>query len=262
MRISIGHLQYKAYSLVLGNSVNLDLKISTLFKEEVLSMEVTKTKDFRICYILDEKKVREIASIIQEFSKEININVSCIEGTSMTFTELKKFIEYPNRKEKQYKEIEITNEYTSSVKVRIRFTNLESSTVSYRISGDEKDVDHYSMKIEGVINSIKQWYSWVISIYGYIVNAVIFNGLGLLIIMLMEIDNFAIISLIIFGCSIISIPSSLKWKYYLFPVGAFALGDGADRIKNLKSKRNIIFSGIFLAGIVAYTVNQIPSLFK
>lgn len=124
-------------------------------------MEVTKNKDISIGYFLNEKKLIELESILKEVSTEIQYSASCIDGTSIDFSDLGELINYQNRKEKQYKQITISNDHKSSIRISLSFSNRDFEPISYRISGDERNVDYYSRKIEDFIMSLKQWYSFL-----------------------------------------------------------------------------------------------------
>lgn len=141
----------------------------------------------------------------------------------------------------------------------MRFSSLESSSINYRVSGDERDVDHLSEKIEELIMSTKQWFSFLGN--GYI---------GLIIITLV-ITFIAFISTIsLFGFNeptlnwllpigMFDALASIKIRAYLFPIYSFELGDGIERIKKMHTIRSFIFGTVFTSLIVGIIVNYLTS---
>ncbi|MEH7343700.1 hypothetical protein V7122_07470 [Bacillus sp. JJ1532] len=229
-------------------------------------MEVSKTRNFKLAYLINERKLRELDSIIKEVSDEIEYEVSCIDGTSIKFTTLEDLINYPNRKEKQYKEIEVRTSYRSSrpVRIHVNFMSYQyADSIRFRISGDERNVDYQAGRIEGFINSLKQWYSFlavnniistfIVVFIAQLIPVAIMYSLGIL-------NKFHSLWWIGFITAMIAIFVYDKVKVYLFPISAFELGDGIDRIKNLNFVRNLILVGIFLTIVLTYLVNQIPNI--
>jgi hypothetical protein len=225
-------------------------------------MEVSKSKDYRMTFLINERKLRELEDIILEVSEKIEYKVYCIDGTTMTFENLEKFIKYPNRKEKQYREIEISNNYTSPVRISVTLANTEFRSVSYRVTADEKTVDYYSSKIEGYLLSLKQWYS-------FLGNPTMFVSLGTFSLFYLGVIFLLMWNNVIESVSslYVSLPVALlvafiydKTRNFLFPVATFELGDGIERARNRNFIRNLILVGIVLSGIVGYVVNQIPSI--
>jgi hypothetical protein len=225
-------------------------------------MEVSKSKDYRMTFSINERKLRELENIMIEVSEKIDYRVYCIDGTTMTFEKLDDFIKYPNRKEKQYRQIEISNNYGSPVRISVTLVNSEYRSASYRVTADERTVDYYSSKIEGFLMSLKQWYSNLgapTMLVSLVTFAILYTAILLLLIAINVIESASSLY--------VSLPIALlilftydKTRYYLFPVATFELGDGIDRAKNRNFVRNLILVGIVLSGVVGYVVNQFPGI--
>ncbi|MGE7686763.1 hypothetical protein [Peribacillus simplex] len=225
-------------------------------------MEVTKNKDINIGYLINERKLIELDTLLKQISADIEYRVSCVDGTSLTFNELNELINYPNRKEKQYSQISISNRYNSPIRISLTLSNRQFTTITYRVNGDEREVDYYAGKIEEFIMSLKQWYSFLAT-----PNFFVHVSVSMLV-------SFAILLLLIsFG--ILTTKSSVyivvplmigisfiydKFRQYLFPVVSFALGDGIERVNFRNTVRAVVLGAILLAGLVGYLVNQIPSI--
>lgn len=225
-------------------------------------MEVTKHKDIKIGYLINERKLIELESILKQVSADIEYSVSCVDGTSFNFTDLNELINYPNRKEKQYKEISISNRYNSPIRIFLTLSNNQYTTITYRVNGDEREVDYYAGKIEEFIMSLKQWYSFIAtpSIFTHVLISMVISFLAILLLYSVGIISLksagAIAGISVFVSSFIY----EKFRLYLFPAASFELGDGIDRVKFKKTVRNTVLGGILLTALVAYIVNQIPSL--
>lgn len=230
-------------------------------------MEVSKTRNFKLAYLINERKLRELDSIVKEVSDEVEYQVSCVDGTSIKFTALDDLINYPNRKEKQYKEIEVRSSYSSSSSVRISVNFMSyfySESIRYRISGDERNVDYHAGKIEGFIMSLKQWYSFlsVNNILSIAIIAIIGQLIPIAILFSLDMhERYDTLWWVAgFFTSMLALYGYDKVKVYLFPISSFELGDGIDRIKTQNFVRNLILVGILLAALLSYLVNQIPSI--
>jgi len=222
-------------------------------------LEVTKSRDVNIAYKLNQRKIEEITEIIKDVSDEIEYNATCIEGTSIKFASLDEFIKYPNRREKQYNTIEIVNSYRSLVRISIIFSNREFCPITYRITGDESKVDTYAGQIEGFTRSLRQWYSFigVMNKYRFIITVAVISFTLLII---SNLYNKDLPFWAWFPIGFLIVVSFDKVKSLLFPVATFELGDGIERAKTHDNIRNLVLSGVFLAAIVGYIVNQIPGI--
>ncbi|MFV8830574.1 hypothetical protein [Alkalihalobacterium sp. APHAB7] len=224
-------------------------------------MEVTKNKDISIGYVINERKLIEIDSIFKEVSSDIEYSVSCLDGTSINFNSLDELISYPNRKEKQYTSISISNNYSSSIRISLTLSNRQYSTISYRVNGDEKEVDFYARKIEEVIYSLRQWYSFL-SVPSFVVHVLFISIFSIIAALLLSSFGILTADTSIYIALPITIVNTFiydKVRQNLFPVATFELGDGIDRAKFKNTLRAGILVSIFLTGIVGYLVNQLPS---
>ncbi len=179
----------------------------------------------------------------------------------MQFHELDDLLNHPNRKEKQYKQIEISNPITSAISIRVRFSYVESSSIDYRISGEERDVDHFSKKIEELIMSTKQWFSFLGNGHiGYFtVTLIITIMVFLYIVLIFGFNKTTINYLLVIWLSGSFV--SFKIRSYLFPINSFELGDGIERIKTKNNIRSIILSAVFLPIIIGIMVNYLTRNF-
>lgn len=197
---------------------------------------------------------------MKEASEIIKYSVDCIDGTTIEFSSLDDLLKFPNRKEKQYNKIEIRNPYTDDINISVRFSSREYSSISYRISADERIVDYYSGKIEGLLMSTKQWYGFFHnSFFGFLFSI----GLTCIIVYLLALYGFLTENL--FFIAMVTIGVLLFFLYdkinkILFPVASFELGDGIDRVKRNASIRNIVLVSVFLSILISYGVNQLPNL--
>lgn len=218
-------------------------------------MEITKSRDFRIAFLINERKLRELDSIIRKNSTHVEYNVDCIDGRSMVFTSIDELINYPNRKEKQISRIEITNTYKDSVRFRVSL----GSMISYRVVADEEKIDFYSSQIEDFIFSLKQWYGFLDRL-----GTPIIIGTSIIVLfslLFRNLSNTYLYFFILFSFGYVFINIYEKAFMRLFPMSLFEIGDGIERLKRIKFLRTTIFGGILLAIIVGYGVNQLPSLF-
>ncbi|BFT73131.1 hypothetical protein [Paenibacillus sp. P36] len=223
-------------------------------------MNTTKNKDLRIAYVINERKFKELEAIMKNVSEDITYDVDCIDGTSIVFTSLDDLLKFPNRKEKQYKRIEVSTPYLTD-RISITFSNYDFRSISYRVSGDERNVDFYSGQVESFLMSLRPWYSFIgagnfiSSMIGFFLLFMCLTYILVLLNIYKSIDTWGIIIISIIVYSLYE-----KMKGFLFPVASFELGDGIERVKMKGSIRNLILGSIGLAGVLGFLVNQIPPL--
>lgn len=226
-------------------------------------METSKTREKKVAYLLNEKKLKELQNILNPLSEDLVYEVSCIEGTTIKFTSLDEFLRYPNRKTKQYKRIEIRTPYSITETVSIIFSNNPYQSITYRVSGEEDKVDSYSVKIEDFLVSLKRWYS-MLSTNAFV--SISMGSIFLVVLMNSMLSTFhSLRSINPFIAAVFAIPCFYiydKTRLFLFPVASFELGDGVERVRLKDNIRNTVLVGVFLAAIVGFLVNQLPPINK
>jgi hypothetical protein len=228
---------------------------------EVTFLEVTKRKEYKISYLIDERKLRELANIFMTVSDKITLSVDCVDGKSINFNSVDELVAYPNRKKSRYETIEISNSYSSEIKLSITFGNREFRSVSYRITAEEDKVDYYSGKIEDFIFSLKQWHNFLYHEFIFFLMVIMFSlGTGYLI----GLYRYNTITNLVFtSLSIMAYMFLISFiRKILFPIASFKLGDGIERVEKNKSIQSYVITGIFVSGLLGYLINQIPSIFK
>ncbi|GLI09650.1 hypothetical protein YDYSG_56820 [Paenibacillus tyrfis] len=222
-------------------------------------MKTSKTKDFRNTFLLNERKLRELETILNKVSDEITYEIDCIEGTQIKFSNLEDLLKYPNRKEKQYKTIEVRTPYHNDIHVSVRFSSEGVRSLNYRVSGEERDVDHFSAQIEGFLMSLGRWYDFIGK-----TNFLINMSSALLFYLLVSLPFIQYLDTstvwAIFPSMFLVIMGFDKFREYLFPVASFEFGDGIERNKIRSNIRAYILGGVILAAVVGYFVNQLPSI--
>lgn len=223
-------------------------------------METIKSKEYKIAYLINDRKLKELETIINEFTNEIKYKIKCTDGSEIKFESIENLLEFPNRKNRQYKEIEIYTPYGSSEQIIVTLSSSAFSPMRYVIRGNENTVEYYSNKIEGFLQSLSRWYS-IIGVNNTVSLLLVMIISGLIMFATITAininDNFIIIYFFLIFPMLFLLDKS---RLYIFPVASFELKDGIERTKLKDSLRNLVLVGIVLSAIVGFFVNQIPSI--
>jgi hypothetical protein len=155
--------------------------------------------------------------------------------------------------------------------VALRFSDSSTSSVSYSVSGDQRDVFFLSSELDDAIARTRMWYSRIAHadvvqlliglLLALFVGALLLTGVLALTGQLGDkpttARDTAIGNLLGYGLlfSVILLGSlANRIKRRLFPVGIFAWGEGSNRLQRLAFWRNVFGLGVMLAVIVEVTV--------
>lgn len=129
--------------------------------KNMLYIYVSKKKEMKFGLIIDERKLNEIDGIMKKISDNVSYEVECTDDTSIEFGTLNDLINFPNHSHKQIKRLEISNGWNKECRVAINLRNSDYSPIDYRVSGEEREVDFHSRKIEDFLSSLKPWYGFI-----------------------------------------------------------------------------------------------------
>lgn len=253
---------------------------------ESLSGEFTKSNDQKIAFVLAETLLRDIAetvskelvvadSLREDAAAPLQYDVELIESGEFSTDSIAEVLGLPNSGAKRIKAITIRTKYWAKPRVFFRFRDVDFvPSVTYRVTGEEKQVFYLSAQLDDLIRRSRSWYSrlahldavqailslllvlWVLFIVGATAlvltgafddtastsarDTILANGIGL-----------AGLALLLALGGVLN-----KLRTWLFPVGIFSIGDDHDRVERLRFWRG--FFGVGL--IVAMGVNIVTTL--
>lgn len=226
-------------------------------------MEVRKNREFKYHYVASERSLKQIDKIMSESSElPLIYKVYSVDGSYREFENLDDLLDWDNSKDKMCNQMTIEHDGYSGLRIEISLGNSEFGSLKYLIRGEEKEVDHYSKRIENVFGSMKQWYT--IANGGTFLKNLVFGVTvsvsALLFVSLcftwLNIKNENLIPTIFFIVLILLYAIFAKVRHNIFPVAQFEIGDGIERVK-LKMYLRSTAIVLFLGGIVSFIVNQL-----
>ncbi len=244
-----------------------------------MKLKVEKSENYDWAIIVDETDLRRLEETIKLSLDsqnndiiKIKYKIRCSDGSNIETNDLNEVINEENSKERSIKNIKIivdNQNFSKNIDISLGDQGfLKSNTVSYSITGDNRDWVYLSAsKIDERLKTLKQWYSifkkidcfWFIFIFVVIVFTYILSlpkKENTYTTFLEFLKGYSIIIAILI--IIYLIYKSIKSCYnYLFPLTVFRISAGIkrhDAIIDLRSK-------IFWGGFVALIVSIISGLF-
>ena len=124
-------------------------------------------------FVLDEKQVRSLAKILQNYAGKPSISVDCADDATRSFESVDKLLEYENAKSRRITSLSLrSTSYTESYKLAemreasIDFTRgvypkWNTTYISVRVSGTEERASITKRELDEVTAGSRPWYSWV-----------------------------------------------------------------------------------------------------
>ena len=113
-----------------------------------------------------------------------------------------------------------SNRLNGKVNLSVKLSSRIVDTLSYQVSGEERDVDFYAEKIEDIFNSTKQWYSFINNgtYKNMIITPIIINLLIEIVFLIIAFKDWKVLLFVYFITGMISLFVWDKIRGYLFPL--------------------------------------------
>lgn len=251
-----------------------------------MSSEFRKEQDFKIAFVLTEKVLRDgVASLRKELrstevlseheaSEPLRYTIELGSGGFSTDS-IDEVFALQNSGTKRVKAVTVSTTFwvTPTVYLRYRGTGFPNS-VSYSVSGDERQVFFMVAQLDEFIERTRVWYSriahldmlqtlfallatfWVFALIvaGVFALAGAFDSAPPSTPREAILANAIVVTVLV--VLIILAGGLNRLRAWLFPVGVFAFGDQKDRVQKLRFRRS--FFGISV--ITALVVNVVTTL--
>lgn len=253
-------------------------------------MAVTsKSETFHIAFLLDADNLRLLSNLLEEnvlskieenevsplVEKEISYKVDLSDGSSVSTESIEEVLDLPNSPKRKITSISIDTPYFfRRIKASVSLKDDSYRPVSYDLSGDYEEVITLADRLDDRLPGLRQWYSPLTrySFFGILAvtcGVVFFSAYAFAAVDYFYPDFLAgeesekidtgltgLVGVLFFLT--VGVCLLLDWfRKKLFPVGTFAIGQGVDRYNRLTNIRNTILTGVVLAGVVGFVVNQI-----
>lgn len=238
-----------------------------------MSQKISKTRSFKIAYLLNQSGCQKIINILKEVSTDLNVEIECSDGSLIQYSSTEELFNFTNSSSKQIQSLLITTPWGKESHISVRFQSLTyQAPIYYEISGDDKNVFYLSEKLDECIFTFRLWYT-PFAFLDFVI--VLFGGILLFIYTLLiwsifylsssnlsevvgggETKEDLLIKNIIwlsFGTLVLISIGINFFRNKLFPFANFLIGEGINKFKKLEFWRRTIGVG-FLLSIIASTI--------
>lgn len=208
-------------------------------------------KDRRIgkAFVLREREIQRICSLLERDGKDAEIKVECVGGLTLKPADVSALLDIPNVGDTEMQSISFRTPYIGLLidqKAWIMFDRTNSNPIRYSIEGEQEEVLKISRKFDEIVSLTSiagGWFS-IDNVYQFILKLLIVWGVlvGVLIGVIFAIKNYHrafCVTASVF-LLVLLLEQSI-WKYF-YPVGQFEIGKGADQIESEASTLSIRYS--------------------
>jgi hypothetical protein len=235
-------------------------------------MQSSRSRGFHVAYSLTPDTLSRVVDLIYSVAPNLTFAVSCSDSSILEVKSLKELLELSNPAHREITRIAVKSERSSNpTKVELTLNSDDElwDTVSYSISGDDKDVVYVSAEIEKWLSSTKTYNLSSIHPLVRFAAALLIGTAGVLMGLVRVLD--------VAGHSKLATPSWFTWvglglivtpivvlrmRQWIFPIGDFALGDGAGRSTRRRQLRSNLFwvvvVGCAVGVLVAAIIKHLP----
>lgn len=228
-------------------------------------MKVSKDESLTRPYVLEPEDIQRIYQALTSFTNRITFTLSCQDGFKREFSALEDLIAFENSPTKNIKALGInarSNDGTTYVWVRFDTDRL--SNIRINIEGEEEIAAAINERLEERVSNMKPWYARMAQLGIWQIYLVIYTFLLVWFLVAYATGKlrppnslsyvWPLLIGLLAGIVIGIIANILDWlKRALFPMGVFALGQGAKRHKDKDLIRTTVIIG-FLVSFVASVI--------
>jgi hypothetical protein len=193
----------------------------------------------------------------------------CSDDTRLEPQNIDEVVAFPNTGKRCLTGISVATEYSKRPRIGLRLNTSGYSSVSYEIDAEDIDFSYLDDKLTEWVDSVRQWYSvFAFSSPTTILISGLFVAVGVALMAIPSASpirtrvstGWALVSVLL-GTSIIFLVWASKYlRKWLFPVGVFAIGQGKDRLHNLRTRqKNVSLVGL-IGLILAFAFSVLASV--
>ena len=220
-------------------------------------MRTDFSRDSLEAFVLDEKQVRSLAKILQDYAGEPSISVDCTDHATRSFESVDELLEYENAKSRRITSLSLRSyTFTGSHLLEERedaridaawggpqtFRSTRTAYISVRVSGTEERASITKRELDEVIAGSRPWYSWVSKINEVSLWLLFYVILSFLLFQFGE-TSWVRTPLNILTAAGLSIwPAwGVSWVLRrLFPLGVFLIGQEKGRYRTKEWLRKLV----------------------
>lgn len=229
-------------------------------------MKVSRDERLTKPYVLEATDLEVLCNRLQKWFASFSFEITSKDSLKREFSTLDGLLQFENAPSKDIQTLRISG-YSKDLQTRIwlKFDKGLTRNVYVVIEGDEESATDISEIVEDRLAAMRPWYS-VLAKSNFI-PVVVFNWMVLFLVLTLirkishQVQpNFSLsLTVLIIISTIVGIVSALIFnfsKQAVFPMGVFALGQGAKRHKD----KDIIRTGVIIAFLVSLVSSVIASL--
>lgn len=231
------------------------------------ALKITKNGRSDFVFVLTPESLLELDGHIREYvqTERVNYYVRCADNAKRDFDNVGQLIAYDNAKSRRITYITIHSAKDKRDVFMTMGNTLVFQSMSVQVEGlgeDEEKVFRVLEKLETTFEGMTPWYKWITKTsFPFLVMvfsaAVVLIGFGIIIVRgeahKISWDNTFALPAVLAGMMIALMGISVETvKNYFFPKIDFALGQGAQRHKNME----VVRMGV----IIAFFINIVSGL--
>ncbi len=227
-------------------------------------MQISRQRTVTAVFVLKWEDVERIHNELAASLPSMTITSVCGDGLTRTFEGINELKSYRNSKKNEIRELEfVARDAPFGQRCSVTFRSKAQRNISFSLDAAEDIAVHLNDFHEDLLDSIRPWYSWVARInwefviLGGMVSFVLFAVLWQKLTgQFKEINLQASFS--DFSWEMVAV-GAVPWliaallnvaKARVFPLGVFAIGDGAQRHSRMEVARTV-FAGGFVVSVAA-----------
>jgi hypothetical protein len=231
-------------------------------------MKVSRSEGLTQPYVLEATDLESICNRLQTWFEKFDFEITSKDSLKREFSSLADLLQFENPPSKDIQTLRISG-FSEDIQTRVwlKFDKDLARNIFISFEGEEETTIAINELVEERLAAMKPWYAFLARVEA----ALLFWGLLLLIFLTLTVSNIFAGKLSIEGSlnitlAIISVASAIfgvvlslvfnKLKLLIFPMGVFALGQGAKRHKD----KEIIRTGVVIAFFISLTSSVIATL--
>jgi len=236
-------------------------------------MKGSLNRKYNFSIIVTAEDIKSLSDMITKDFKDVRYEIETNDGAQYKIQDLNAILEYSNPDSRKIKLIRIKGNrekegsfYLPNICISLFDTSVYDKSIIFDLNEmDEKDITHYTSRIDEFANRIKAPYWWIFNdnfywIIGYLfyfVFCIFFFANTDISTIANKVASLIILSAVSAVCIIFSIFVFHKIVLFFYPEICFALGEQNKHIIKKEKVRNLIFASIFLSLIVGVLASVI-----
>lgn len=206
--------------------------------------KASKTRSSNIAFVIDAALLARLTTILREAGDSLEFTVKFSDGTSVEYSTEQEILGQPNSTKRAITSM-IAGATSDGHAAYVTLRNDPAPFVEYTVNGPQRDVIYLADQLDDWTAAIRQWYSLFLS--KGIVMGLIFGAILVPLWLASRVATFFAIKGLWILPLLVGIGFIEYWFFRLFPVGVFAIGQGARRHQYLTYLRNTLLGGFGLS---------------